>query len=106
MNGDLTIEKDCQNVIAKTIEHFKRLDVLVANAGIFSLGSLETMKMDDFDKVMNTNCRAVIYMNQLVIPYLAETKGNIVNVASYAGLRPVRVIKLRFNSRFNLIQTI
>jgi NADP-dependent 3-hydroxy acid dehydrogenase YdfG len=50
--------------------------------------------MEDFDKVMNINCRVVVLMNKLVIPYLAETKGNIVNVSSVAGLRAVRTCNI------------
>lgn len=94
MTGDLTIEKDCHLFIEKTFEKFKRLDVLVANAGVVSASRLENMKMEDFDRVMNINCRVVVLMNKLVIPYLAETKGNIVNVSSVAGLRAVGIVVL------------
>ncbi|KAK4004969.1 3-hydroxyacyl-CoA dehydrogenase type-2 [Daphnia magna] len=87
MTGDLTVEENCHFLIAKTIETFKRIDVLVANAGIVSASRLENMKMEDFDKVMNINCRVVVLMNKLVIPYLSETKGNIINVSSVAGIR-------------------
>lgn len=90
MTGDLTVEENCHFLIAKTIETFKRIDVLVANAGIVSASRLENMKMEDFDKVMNINCRVVVLMNKLVIPYLSETKGNIINVSSVAGIRAVR----------------
>ena len=89
MTGDLIIEDNCRELVGKTVDTFKRLDVLVANAGILSAGRLENMKMEDYDKVMNVNCRSVVFMNQLVIPHLAETKGNIVNVSSAAGLRAV-----------------
>ena len=76
-------------MIKKTIEIFQRLDVLVANAGLYSRGGLEDLKMEDFDRIMGLNCRSVVYLNKLVIPYLSETKGNIVNVSSMAGLKPV-----------------
>jgi len=57
---DLSKEKDCEEVMKKTIEHFKKLNVLVANAGILATNPLETMPMDEYDRVMNINCRAVI----------------------------------------------
>lgn len=89
MTGDLTIEKDCQDLVQNTINAFKRLDVLVANAGIISAGGLQQLLLEDFDRIMRLNCRSVVYLNKLVIPYLEETKGNIVNVSSGAGLRAV-----------------
>ena len=89
MIGDLTEEAHCQDLINKTIDTFQRLDLLVANAGLLSADSLENLEMDDFDRVMNLNCRSVVVINQLAIPHLAKTKGNIVNVSSTAGLRAV-----------------
>lgn len=89
MTGDLTIEKDCQDLVQNTIDTFKRLDVLVANAGILGVGGLQHVTMDDFDKVMRLNCRSVLNLNKLVVPHLTETKGNIVNVSSLAALKSV-----------------
>ncbi len=43
--------------IEKTFDTFKRIYVVVANAGIVSSSRLENLKMEDFDKVMNINCR-------------------------------------------------
>jgi NAD(P)-dependent dehydrogenase (short-subunit alcohol dehydrogenase family) len=56
-------------------------------AGIILNGSIENTALEDWDKMMNINLRAVFSMMQKCVPHLAETKGNVVNVSSVAGLR-------------------
>ena len=89
MLGDLTEEKHCREVVDKTAKHFGRLDVLVANAGMFAVNTLATTSAEEFDKVMSLNCRSVFLLMKFSIPHLIETKGNIVNLASLAGSRAV-----------------
>jgi NADP-dependent 3-hydroxy acid dehydrogenase YdfG len=78
--GDLAVEEDCQLTVKKTIEHFDRLDVLVANAGLMDSKSVETITMKDYDRIMNINCRSVLYQIQLAVPHLIQTKGNVITV--------------------------
>ncbi|XP_046460593.1 3-oxoacyl-[acyl-carrier-protein] reductase FabG-like [Daphnia pulex] len=85
--GDLTVETDCEEAVQNTIERFKRLDVLIPNAGILKIGYLETHSLAEYDQVMDINCRSVIVLTKLCIPHLTESKGNIVNVSSICGLR-------------------
>lgn len=85
--ADMTKESDIENVIKKTIEHFKKLDVLVNNAGMLESGSIETTTLDQYDKIMTTNVRGPYYLTMLAVPHLIKTKGNIVNVSSVTGLR-------------------
>jgi NAD(P)-dependent dehydrogenase (short-subunit alcohol dehydrogenase family) len=56
MTCDLAKEKDCDEVVNNTVAHFKKLDVLVANAGILAANPLETMPMEEYDRMMNINC--------------------------------------------------
>jgi NAD(P)-dependent dehydrogenase (short-subunit alcohol dehydrogenase family) len=51
------------------------------------MGSIETTTLDDWDKLMQINLRSVFQITQMCVPHLAETKGNIVNVSSIAGIR-------------------
>lgn len=85
--ADVTEITQIDEVIASTIEVFGQIDVLVNSAGVIKSGSIEDTALDDWDRLMNTNLRAVFIMMQKCIPYLTATKGNIVNVSSVAGTR-------------------
>lgn len=81
---------DTELIITKTIEYFDQLDVLVNNAGVGGNDSVETFTETEFDRVFDTNVRGVIKLTQLAVPYLQLTHGNVVNISSVAGLRPIK----------------
>lgn len=83
------VTNDCQRIIDETIKKFGKIDVLVNNAGILSYGLIADAGIEAFDKIHNTNVRSVILLSQVAIPHLEKTKGNIVNVSSVAGIRPL-----------------
>lgn len=85
--ADISIEADAVRVIEETIKKFNKLDVLVNNAGILERGTIETQTLEQYDRVMNVNCRAIFHLTQLAVPHLIETKGNVVNVSSVNGMR-------------------
>lgn len=87
ISADVTVERDAARVVAETIEHFKRLDVLVNAAGVLTNGTIENTALADWDAMMNVNLRAVFHLMQLAVPHLVETGGNVVNVSSVNGLR-------------------
>lgn len=87
LSGDMAVEKDCEHAVAKTIEKFQKLDVLVPAAGILTTGSIEAMTMEQYDELMNINCRSIVLLMKLCTPHIIESKGNIVNVSSVTGLR-------------------
>ncbi|XP_055299815.1 3-oxoacyl-[acyl-carrier-protein] reductase FabG-like [Sitodiplosis mosellana] len=80
------VSVDSERIISETIEQYGRLNILINNAGFSIPGSIETLKMDDYDAMMATNVRAVVELTQQAIVHLVETKGNIVNVSSVAGI--------------------
>ncbi|XP_013380586.1 uncharacterized protein LOC106151736 isoform X2 [Lingula anatina] len=56
-------------------------------AGVLMYDTCESIKIEDYDNLMNINCRSVVYLCNLAIPHLIKTKGCIVNVPSVCGLR-------------------
>ncbi len=85
--ADVRETKQAEKVVTDASETFGQIDVLVNGAGIILNGSIENTTLDDWDKMMNVNLRAVFHMMQKCVPHLEKTKGNIVNISSVAGLR-------------------
>lgn len=86
----MTIEADAQRLIKETIARFGRLDVLVNNAGFAQITSiLDPESIVNFDRVSNLDVRSVVNLTLLAVPHLTETKGNIVNISSICGIKPV-----------------
>nr|CAI5839932.1 unnamed protein product [Callosobruchus analis] len=87
VQGDVTKEKDMENLIAKVVDKYGKLDVLVNNAGVIGTGGIESTTLAQFDNMFQVNVRSLYYLTMLAVPLLIKTKGNIVNVSSRAGLR-------------------
>lgn len=50
-------------------------------------GSIEKTSLEQYDRVFNINVRSIYQLSTLAVPYLAHSKGNIVNVSSVNGIR-------------------
>ncbi|CAH2308218.1 MGC79752 L homeolog [Pelobates cultripes] len=90
VSGDLVDEAVVRRVVEETVAYFGQLDVLVNSGGILTMGTIENTTLDDFDRVMNINVRAIFYLTHLAVPHLIQTKGSIVNVSSVNGQRSPR----------------
>lgn len=81
------ISVDAERIIDETIEKYGRLDVLINNAAFAIPGTVENTRMEDFDQMFATNVRGTFILTQLAIPYLKESKGNVINISSICGVR-------------------
>ena len=76
-----------QNVVDKTIETFGRIDVLINNAQASASGvTLADHTTEQFDLAVYSGLYAAFYYMKACYPYLAESKGTVINFASGAGL--------------------
>ncbi|XP_064554211.1 uncharacterized oxidoreductase TM_0325-like [Drosophila montana] len=87
LQADMDKEADVEQILAATLKQYGKLDVLVNNAGILEMGSIENTSLEQYDRVMNTNVRALYQLTILATPELVKTKGSIVNVSSVNGIR-------------------
>lgn len=81
-------ETEVQNGIKKLVDELGSLDILINNAGIGWFGTLENMPAADWEQVIRTNLFGVYYTVMAAYPFLkASGRGDIINVASTAGLK-------------------
>jgi len=88
VQADVSKAVDVQNMVAKTIERFKRIDVLINNAGI-SGGMDNGLEVDDelWRKVIDINLNGVYLCTKYVGRHMKERKsGSIVNMSSMLGI--------------------
>ncbi|XP_050331792.1 3-oxoacyl-[acyl-carrier-protein] reductase FabG-like [Bactrocera neohumeralis] len=100
--ADVTV--DAERIINTTIDRFGQLDVLVNNAGIFEVGNILDIEVDQFDRIFNTNVRSVFLLTKFAAPHLITSKGNIVNVSSVSSLRSNRGMSAYCSSKAALDQ--
>ncbi len=81
----LEMDVTSSNSISRAVAQLSRLNILVNNAGIGLVGSIEVTDEDDFDRVMRVNVHSVFLVTKALLPLLLASRGSIVNVGSIAG---------------------
>src|SRR5687768_4530507 len=84
---DVSVDADCERLIADAIAVDGHLDVLVNNAGIGGPVAAEHEPIDDFRNVVDVNLNALFLLSQLAGRHMiARASGSIVNLASVLGM--------------------
>ena len=86
IGADVTSKADVTRMVEDTVQGLGGLDVLVCNAGVVSVSSVEHLSEESFDLTMDVNVKGVYLCCQAAIPALRERGGGcILNIASIAG---------------------
>jgi len=101
--GDITSGEIRQSVVARTVERFRRIDILINNAGMGLYSAAWSAPMADARRLFELNLFAPLELTQLVVPYMRQRKlGAIVNVSSIAGKVTLPWFSLYSASKFAL----
>ncbi len=84
--GDVATAAGCDAVVGTAIEGLGGLDVLVNSAGVVKVGLVEDIDEAFWDEMLDVNLKGTFFCIRAALASLRESRGNIVNVASDAGL--------------------
>ena len=85
---DVTVFEECKSVVQTIVETFKKIDVLVNNAGVIENQLLHKMTPEQWSCVINTNLTSLYNVTHNVIQNMVENKkGNIINMSSISGIK-------------------
>jgi 3-oxoacyl-[acyl-carrier protein] reductase len=88
IHADVAVEADVERTYREVLQKFGDLDILVNNAGIGVFKNLVDMDRKEFEAVFATNVTGTMLMGREAAKiFVKRNRGNIVNIASTAGLR-------------------
>lgn len=103
--GTIADAQDVESAVESAINNFGRIDFLFNNAGTELIAPLLETSLDDWDSVLNTNLRGTFYVTRCVVAHMVRTGGGVViNNASDAGLRGIKVNAAYSTSKAGVIQ--
>ncbi|HZH94813.1 MAG TPA: SDR family oxidoreductase [Flavisolibacter sp.] len=83
---DVTQRVQVEGLVEKAVGQFGRVDVILNNAGITLLSTMDSLHVDEWDKMIDVNIKGVLNGIAAVLPYMKEQKsGQIINTSSVAG---------------------
>lgn len=86
LSCDISNIKDIKSSIEKIIKKEGKIDLLINNAGMGISGAFEYHSKEEINKLINVNLNGLFDVSRLIIPYLRESKGMIINISSVAGV--------------------
>jgi NADP-dependent 3-hydroxy acid dehydrogenase YdfG len=83
---DVTKKTECDSFVDAAAKKWGMVDILVNNAGLMPLSFFKSLKVDEWDRMIDVNIKGVLYCTAAAIPHmLAKKSGHIVNISSVAG---------------------
>lgn len=89
--GSVETAAGCRMIVESAAQLLGGLDVLVNCAGIYRQGASDTFDEAEWDRTLDINLKGTFFTTIAAIPFLTASRGNVVNLASEAGLRGARL---------------
>ncbi|QXE90454.1 SDR family oxidoreductase [Geomonas subterranea] len=89
LEADVADEQPVQALVARALERFGRLDLLVNNAALARAHAapVHELSLTEWNRVIGTNLTGVFLCTKHAVPHLKESRGSIVNIASTRALQ-------------------
>jgi NAD(P)-dependent dehydrogenase (short-subunit alcohol dehydrogenase family) len=89
--GDVAKAADAERAVRETVDKLGGLNVLVNNAGMLSVATVETVPEEEWDRVMTVNVKGPFLMSRAALPDMRKAGGGaIVNIGSIVGLIAIK----------------
>ena len=83
---DVTQRSQMEEIAQFTLSKFGRVDVLINNAGVMPLSTLDRLKVEEWERTIDVNIKGVLYGIAAVLPIMKNQKsGQIINLSSIGG---------------------
>jgi 3-oxoacyl-[acyl-carrier protein] reductase len=83
VGGDVSKQAEAENLVAKAIEHFGRLDVVVNNSGVYEFASIEVTTEELYRRTFDINVLGTLLVTQAAVKHLGKG-ASIINIGSTA----------------------
>jgi 3-oxoacyl-[acyl-carrier protein] reductase len=104
VRADVTKQKDIQNLVEKTLDHFKRIDILIVNAGGPPPGSFLSITPEDWMAAVDLTLMSAVHLCYAVVPHMLENgSGSIVATQSLSVKQPIDNLILSNSIRMAVI---
>jgi NAD(P)-dependent dehydrogenase (short-subunit alcohol dehydrogenase family) len=101
---DISRRDEVREAVARALDQFGHIDILVNSAGILQVGAVETMEPGIFQQMLDVNVVGTLHAIQAVLPSMRRAgSGNIVNIGSLAGRRGIPPLGGYSASKFALV---
>jgi NAD(P)-dependent dehydrogenase (short-subunit alcohol dehydrogenase family) len=79
---DVSVEDDVKRAVQAIVSKYNRIDCLINNAAILNNKPISQLSIDEWNRVIGVNLSGAFICSKYCEPYLKQTKGGIVNIAS------------------------
>lgn len=104
MFGDVRRRGDVKRVVARCLKHFRRIDILINNAGVAVYKPIEKTSEREWDRVLDTNLKGTFLFAREVVPVMKKQKrGIIINISSALGVEGEANFSAYCASKFGVV---
>ena len=86
LEADVAQPEQAETIVARTVDRWGQLDVLVNNAGLMALSPIDRARVEDWKRMLDLNLLGLMVATRAALPHMRRQKdGHVVNISSTAG---------------------